>query len=169
MSNVQILWCLLFASSFHSSIAQTDQDNMSYDIHVKMYFCAWERYYSIARLNTNIQELHSFYFESHMSDVMHQFDDYEDCVEKLHSQDTIQVLSNNKKILVNVLVELSFGEERVDLYFLRTGDYLLDNIVYKRNSGLYFSLFKYFSNELIPEDILLKSKEAMVDIYWRNE
>jgi len=104
-----------------------------------------------------------------MSDVMHQFDDYEDCVEKLHSQDTIQVLSNNKKILVNVLVELSFGEERVDLYFLRTGDYLLDNIVYKRNSGLYFSLFKYFSNELIPEDILLKSKEAMVDIYWRNE
>ena len=131
---------------------------------VKIYMVRWNAKYSLIRTVENIKENNICFFESSAIDLTKMFRDYQDCVNKLKSQDTIK--KNN--ILSHICVELVFDKNIVSIFFSLSGDFYFENQWHKMNPGLYYYLFRYFSDEIIPPDTFSKAKLNTKGYYWRE-
>lgn len=145
----------LFLSSF---IKQNDP------ITVKMYLVEWNTKYTVIRTIKNIKETHLFYVESKETDLNDIFLNYDDCIKKLSSQDTLSGLSAG----TNAYVEICFKTKVAKLYFKDTGEYFYAGNWHKCNSALFYHLFRYFSNDLVNKAALDKAKSNVNDNLWHT-
>ena len=129
---------------------------------IKIYMVKWNSRYTIVRNIENIKNSYLYIFEMKDNELYNYFDDYTDGDNKLKSQDT----TNFKYNSCNILVEIYFKKKKLSLYFKNTGEYYFNGLWYKINSGLYYNLFSYFSEELIPPETLKKAKLKMNKNFW---
>jgi hypothetical protein len=73
-------------------------------------------------------------------------------------------LINKEKLFINSCVEINYSFMRkIIIYFDKRGNYYFEGFWYKPNYSLYYKLFKYFSNELVPQ------KTIMVAMHYPSE
>ena len=138
-----------------NSISVFDSDT-SRIRNVKYYFMEWQKRRRFAVGFNQIKDLHEFYSEISGDRLCGLYNDYDDCLTKLYSNDTI--LRN--KTFLNSLVEINFvNGKTIDIYFDIKGNYYYNQQWYKINNDLYYNLFRYFSDVIIPKNVLRKAKE----------
>lgn len=125
---------------------------------------SWNTKYRLARTTDNFKEYHLFYFKIDGTDLSNMFDDTDDFDKKLSSS---KILNEDNKRL-NAMVELKFKDKIIPIFFDNNGNYNYNGKWYVRHDGMYFLLFKYFSDELIPNSILNKSKDNFKSDFWEN-
>jgi len=153
---------------FSLNLLFSQKSNETYLTTIKIYASSWNSKYLIPRTIKNIKELHSYYFKSDANDLFPMFSDFEDCKEKLSKQ---KILPDSlHAIIINSLVEISFSKKKViRIYFDMRGNFYYQDKWHKRNNELYYLLFKYFSNEIIPQKTLEECKAKYIDDLWHSE
>lgn len=123
----------------------------------------WNTKYITITTIENISERCSYSFEIKDPDyfTFEKIDDYESFNLFIKSQSVI-IKDYKKNIYINSQVKFFFGENIVNMYFERYGDFYYQGNWYKRNDQLYVSLFNYFSNELIPDFVLSEAKKNII-------
>lgn len=139
---------------------------------IKIYAVSWQKAYRLARTINNIRQNYIYYFETEAVWLNKMFLNYEDCINQLASQSeviTSDTVSGKFK-RTNVLVELYYSDTKVvSLYFNDEGDFYFQDKWHTRNDELYYSLFRYFSDELIPASTLELSKKNHKDGLWHGQ
>jgi len=108
---------------------------------------------------------YQYYFETSGDILYKMFYDYNDCIDKLKTKTSIIYERETK--LLNSLVELQFSEQKViQIYFDIKGNYYFMGDWHKMNNELYYILFKYFSNEILPQKILGLSRKLSRGDFW---
>jgi len=134
---------------------------------IKIYLIDWNKKYKFAIGIENFKEYYQHYFKTDGTDFKTMFLDYADCVEKLNSKSNIA--HERKTKLLNSLVELHFNDGKVlEVFFDIKGNYYFQGEWHVMNNGLYYLLFKYFSNEIIPQQILDNAKSNFKDGFWHE-
>jgi len=154
---------ILILSAFFISFPSNQEKKISI---VKIYLVKWDSRYTLIRTISNIKETALFYFETKDVDLHEMFYDYKDCISKLKSQEKI---IESISATTNVCVEMYFGKKVVKLYFKNSGEYYFEDSWYKMNSALYYYLFLFFSNELIPHETLEIAKNNTQDYFWHTD
>lgn len=130
---------------------------------IKMYAVRWNGKTPYAKNVDGIKKLPKYYFATSGSSLNSFFVDYEDCVNKLSNDKTITTSQN----LLNVVVVLIFNNgNKVEIGFDTKGNYFFKEKWHSINYEFYYTLFKYFSNEIIPGKILYESKKKYKDCIW---
>lgn len=124
---------------------------------VKIYLESWKSRPRLPVDIYNIKENYSFYFETEYIYIRGVDLCYEEISVFLKENAKFE---NKKNDAANICVEFCFAaEENIFIYFDNFGNYYYNGFWYKMNNELYFALFCYFSNDLIPIQILQKAKE----------
>lgn len=132
---------------------------------VQVYAVSWDAKYNLARNPKNIKQYHIFYFKNgNTEDFNKMFLDYNDCNDKLSKQKVMSDSTANR--FVNMLVEISFGKKKVSVCFDRQGNFFYNNLWHVKSNELYYLLFKYFSNEIVPPKVLEEAKSNSKDDFW---
>ncbi len=151
--------CIGKAFAFSKNINEVDT--------LKIYLIKWNKRRGFAIGFRNFKEYYEYYFETNGSDLYKMFDDYEDCINKLTSSDTIPY---KKATLYNSLVEIQFKNGKiVEIYFDIKGHYFFQRKWYKMNNDLYYLLFKYFSNYVVPGNVLKKTEKNYKGGFWYDK
>ena len=159
MKKILILLSLVVLTSFK---VYEEYDSV---VKIKVYMVRWDAKYRIIRTTENIQQNYLYYFEKDGTSLSNMFDDYDDCLLKLQSQSRCQEECSKK---ASAFVEMVFEDNKVvRLYFKNTGEYYFDGKWYTMNEGLYYYLFRYFSNELIPKRTLSKAMLETSNDFWK--
>ena len=155
---------VLFLSICIFSFGQSDTNTVE---SIKIYAVSWNALYTMPRKIDNIKKTHIYYFETKDSDFEKMFLDYSDCINKLSSQKELALKDSIKKNRTNVLAELYFGNKKVvSIFFDNDGNYYFTDKWHVKNYGLYYLLFKYFSNEIIPQAVINDAKKNLKDDFW---
>lgn len=157
--NSKIILLFIFIASI--TVAQ---ENYGIDS-IKIYAIKWNGKYPYAKNLEGIKKLPKYYFATTGTQLNTFFNDYEDCVNKLGNEKNITISEN----LLNALVILVFYDKKeIELGFDTKGNYLFKGKWHKINYEFYYTLFKYFSNEVMPEKILKTSKNEYKDNLWND-
>ncbi len=134
---------------------------------IKIYAVSWNAKSKLAHTIYNIKKYHTYFFQTEEIELNNMFIDYNDCVSKLSSRESLFTSDTVKKVTTKVLAELHFGNKKViSLFFDQQGNYFYANKWHKINSELYYLLFKYFSNEIVPQTTLDEAKRNYQDDFW---
>lgn len=147
---------IIFSLGF-SSFAQCKLKNNEIK-KVKIYLVEWNINTKLPYTIKNFKKFYRYYFEINKCDFDDLFFDYAECIEMLSSQKSISsdTAASN---FVRDYVEIRFLKgKKVKLYFDIIGNYYFKNKWYSRNDSLYYALFKYFSDLLIPQKIISQAK-----------
>lgn len=164
---IRLLVFILFLSFYSFSQKKEQKDK-----EIKVYAVSWNTAYKLARTTENIQKTALYFFKSNETWVDVMFSDYEDCFQKLTKQKTIELPDNfsGSKVKTRVLVEIVFKPKKIiKVFFDNEGNFFFDNKWHVRNDEFYYLLFKYFSNEIVPEKILSTAKSNFKDELWDSE
>jgi hypothetical protein len=113
---------------------------------VKIYAVEWDIKSKFAFTIDNFKTRYSYYFEIPELNVDDLFMDYNECVELLSSQKTISSDSAASDY-IRQYVELRFYKRKtIKIYFDIRGNYYFKNKWHVRQDGLYYNLFRYFSD-----------------------
>lgn len=153
------LICILLIFLISDSFSQNQAIGVT---KIKIYMVKWYSHYHIVRNIENIKETYLYFFKMKDNELAYYFDSYTDCISKLKSQDTVSHKYNS----CNICVELFFKKKKLSVYFKNNGEYYFDGQWYKINSGFYYNLFSYFSEELIPPETLNKAKQNANINFW---
>ncbi|HET6243686.1 MAG: hypothetical protein H0V01_04745 [Bacteroidetes bacterium] len=136
---------------------------------IKIYTVEWNLKSKIAYTMDNFKGRYKYYFENNGLGLENMFVNYNDCIDKLNSQKIIPSDSASFTMIRNY-VELKFEKKKsVNLYFDYQGNYYFENKWHSRNEGLYYSLFKYFSNTLVSETLIEQAKKKNNDSLWHSD
>lgn len=139
-------------------------------INVKIYSVEWNLKTKFPYTINNFKDYYKYYFEIKNSNLETMFMDYSDCTAKLSSQKELiipdSIRGDKKKI--NALVELVFDKKIVQLFFDSKGNYYLQNKWHVKNEGLYYALFKYFSDTIIHQILIEEAMKNRIDDLWHN-
>jgi len=136
---------------------------------IKIYSVEWNLKSKIPYTIDNFKNYYKYYFETKENDLENMFLDYNDCVEKLASQKELILSDSIKTKKINALVELAFGKnKKVELFFDYKGNFYFRNKWHARNDGLYYILFKYFSNVIISQPSIEEAKQNVKDDLWHE-
>jgi len=128
----------------------------------------WNSKYGRIHNVQNFKKSYEYYFKTEETDLENMFLDYADCIKKITSQRVL--FKDSGKVIVYALVKIQFNKfKKVELYFNWNGDYCFKGVWYKRNSGLYFEIFKYFSDELFSQELLNECHKMSSDGFWHPE
>lgn len=145
----RIVSLLLFIVCFSSCIGQNPPSEIR---KVKMYFVTWSSHYKLPRSIENFKKYHIFSFETKSIDFETIFSDaldFEDFISKC------EVDTNNNTRLLNSMVELHFKKAKVvKLFFDIKGNFFYAGVWYEKNDDFYYLLFRYFSDNIVPESNL---------------
>ena len=131
---------------------------------VQMYLIEWNKKRRFAVGMRNFREHHEHYFKTDGLVFYRMFDDYQDCVNKLSSRDTVMY---DNGTLLNSLIELKFQDgNTVEIFFDIRGNYFFNDSWYKMHDDFYFILFRYFSNLIIPNGLLDEAKRNLNEGEW---
>ena len=159
MKTTRIKLLLIFIVITAFSFAQENE----YVDSIKIYAIRWNGKSPYAKNAEGIKKLPKFYFATSGASLNTFFIDYEDCINKLNSDKNITTSEN----LLNVVAVFVFNDKRkIEIAFDTKGNYLFKEKWHKINYEFYYTLFKYFSNEIIPKKILLDSKRKYKDCIW---
>jgi hypothetical protein len=112
------------------------------------------------------KEFHEYSFNIKDDDFDNMFPDYDECVKNLNSWDTLKT----KPSFLNSLVEITFENgEKLEVFFDMKGHYFFEGNWHKINNEFYYLLFKYFSNELIPNAVLNSAKNNSKGDFWYSD
>jgi hypothetical protein len=139
------------------------------DVEIRIYAVSWNTKYKLARTTENIKKTHLYYFKSKESWVNIMFDGYKDCIQKLSNRKEIERPENysGSKVKTRLYVEILFNPKKIiKIYFDNEGNYYFMNKWYVKNNGLYYLLFNYFSDEIIPETTLNSAKNNFKNEMW---
>ncbi|MBI2967016.1 MAG: hypothetical protein HYY40_04290 [Bacteroidetes bacterium] len=125
---------------------------------IKIYLISSSKKYQVARIVDNFKEFYIYKFETAREEIDFKFWDYKEFTANLQTQKKIS--NNDDGRMVIAFVELSFDNKVVELMFDHGGNYYFMGSWYERHDGLYYNLFKYFSDELINAEVLLKAKSG---------
>lgn len=155
----------IFSSSLFS------QKNNQEDKEIRVYAVSWNTSYKLAHTTDNIKQTSLYFFKTTEPWVNIMFDNYEDCVQKLNSRKVLDLPedASGTKVKTRVLVEILFDQKNViKVFFDNSGNYYFNNKWHIRNDEFYYAIFKYFSNEIIPETILLETKKNSKGGLWNS-
>ena len=119
----------------------------------------WDANFSQRRTPSNIVAKHEFRFVSKNLDMDRLFVDAEDVNKKLTDQPLYPdsaVYSHS----INALATFFFAGKHYDVYFDNSGNFLFNDTWHQPNWGMYYSLFRYFSNEIVSEKVLQVARSA---------
>lgn len=157
----------LFGVFFFLSFFTYSQSIIEIDS-VKIYLIDWNKKYKYAIGIENFKKYYQHSFQTDGTDFKTMFLDYTDCVNKLNSKSSIT--KERKTKLLNSLVEFQFSNDSiVSVFFDIKGNYYFNGEWHQMNNELYYLLFKYFSNEIIPLQILDSAKCNFKDVFWNKE
>jgi hypothetical protein len=164
----QIFIILLILGIHFSSYSQPDIDGVR---SIKMYSVEWKLMTKFPYTIDNFKKYYKYYFETKKHDLEVMFMDYNDCVGKLSSQKELilpdSISGETKKI--NALIELTFDKEKtVSLFFDSRGNYYFQNKWHVKNDGLYYLLFKYFSDVIIHQAVIEDAEKNYKDKLWHG-
>lgn len=162
----KLFFILFFNVIYQSSYTQINNDDVSIK-EVYIYLREWNATYVRAGTSRNFKDenIYSCFFKQKNCDFSLMFDDFIDCDKKLKSSEIIDSIGTYRGI--NSMVEMYFTNNKtITLCFDGLGNYLYFEKWYKCNYNLYYLLFKYFSNELIPIKTLKKAKNKFNGGYW---
>jgi len=162
----QKLYFLIFLGIFSfSSFAQKDSSSVIEKTII--YLRDWDARYKIPGTPANFknERIFEFQFAVNSGDLSGLFDNYSDFKTKLSSSDTIASFDFIREI--NALVEFVFSDGKVEeVSFDAEGNYANDGKWYKCNYSFYYSLFRFFSNDIVPNKTLNKAKRHAVIGFW---
>ncbi len=132
---------------------------------VEISFVKWDTKYVTITTIENISERSEFFFLIKNADyfTFEEFYDYEGFIAFIGSQCAV-IKEYKENIFINSYVKLYFGAKIIELYFERYGDFYFEGKWFKRNDNLYVNLFNYFSNELVPEFVLVEARKNMIKL-----
>ncbi len=121
---------------------------------VEIYTIKWNAKYKFARSINNFKEYHHYYMRIGASDFNIMFLNYDDFVLTMNKNDTI--CCGN---FLNSLVEFTFENKKtLSVFFDIKGNYYFQGKWHKINNSMYYLLFQYFSDIIIPQSILDNAK-----------
>lgn len=168
MIKTKLKLILIFLVSLSLRLASQDKNDLYADQLIKIYSASWNTKYLIPRGIKNIKELHSYFFQTDGSNLNLMFLDYEDCKTKLSEQKLLPDSLQAK--IINSLVEFYFDKEHyVSIYFDNRGNYYFNEKWHVKSNELYYLLFKYFSNEIVPQKTLEEAKLDYKDNFWHEQ
>lgn len=147
---MKLILIILFFANIFTFQAQIKKELKK----INIYLVEWDANYRTPRRIENIKKMSHYNFETNFIEFENLFSDFDDMHKYLLScpQDSL-----NYSVGVNALVEFCFKNKKtVQLYFVNNGSYYYNEKWYLLNEELYFKLFNYFSNVLIPEVTLKK-------------
>lgn len=130
---------------------------------VKIYAIKWNGKYPFARNPEGLKKFPKFYFETNGSRLNTFFIDYDDCIKKLQNEKN-QIKEGG--FLVSLVILVFSDKKQAEISFDSDGNYFTNGKWYKVNNELYYTLFKYFSNEIISEKTLKGCKEKYRGDFW---
>jgi len=140
------------------------QDTISL-VTIKIYLVDWQshptRPYSLENFNGSAR----YYFETGAEDFHKMFLDASEQNESLESYIEFKDASV-KHHSINAMVEFIYNHDTLIVFFDIDGNYYYKNKWHARHNEMYVLLFKYFSNELIPEKILKAAKKNYRGDFW---
>jgi len=114
----------------------------------------------------NFKEFSYFVFTTSDTGLETFFNDYDDCVESLSADWNLTVEHSR----INSLVELYFLDgQMLELFFDTKGNYFFQGKWYNMHDEFYYTLFQYFSDVLIPEDVLKKAEISFRGSFWYED
>lgn len=129
---------------------------------LKIYAIKWDAQYTFARNNEGLKQFPLYCFQSNGAELNTFFLNFDDCVSKLHSGDSIA-----KGGSLRALVSIVFSDGKtVDVSFDSDGNYFFQQKWYKVNSEFYYTIFKFFSNEIVSDKTLQKCKKKYRGPFW---
>ncbi|MGQ0828677.1 MAG: hypothetical protein ACT4ON_09805 [Bacteroidota bacterium] len=165
----QILTIIFFIQFIYSNnYAQSDsgEEEITY---IKIYSVEWNLKSKLAYTIDNFKDRYRYYFEYKENNLETMFIDYDDCIEKLSSQKIISSDSASED-MIRDYVELYFGKKKkIELFFDYKGNYYFQKKWHSRNDGFYYTLFKYFSNEMISKKLIEEAKKNFKDPLWHKD
>jgi hypothetical protein len=130
---------------------------------ISVYFLEWKKKRRFAIGFHQIVKYHEHYYKTSGLYFYMMFDDYYDCYKKLSSW---QKLEDGEESFLNSLVEFRFDTKVIRVYFDIEGHYYFNGQWYRPNYTMYYLLFRYFSDEIIPQTVLQKAKENSNGRFW---
>lgn len=122
-------------------------------ISTKSYLMEWEPKYVLYPSVGDIRQRAQYIFIDNDPDIKLFFSDSASCVEKLKSRE--EKKAKKRRNYSCLSVDLFFEDSSsISLFFNNNGDYYFDGKWYKMHPGLYYYLFRFFSNSLVPASIL---------------
>ena len=132
---------------------------------INIYFVKWDAIYKVDIDSGSILKKYKYFFSAKGYDFENMFFDYEDCLIKLNSSNTIQ----KEVCSVRSCVEFNYKDyPSFRIYFDNDGNYLFKGKWHAFVPNLYFYLFKYFSEELVPPDKLVIAKKKTLNDFWNK-
>ena len=93
------------------------------------------------------------------------YDDYYSAKKIISNNSIINDSLGQNRYLINSMVKFNFQEGTIVIYFDYKGNYFYDDCWYNIDYNLYYNLFKYFSDELIPKATIEEAKNKYENKY----
>lgn len=126
--------------------------------YIRLYLLEWNTKRKFAVSCDQMKEYYEHYFTIQPHVFNETFIDYSDCIIKLSSGQTEDHYQSH---LLNSLVEIKFyNAPIVSICFDIKGNYYFNGTWYEMKDDLYYILFEYFSDVIVPDNVLKKAREG---------
>lgn len=143
------------------------QQTLSEDIDsIEIYAIRWQPGRPYARSPKNFKDLSEFYFSTSEIYLNVFYTDYDEFFSNLDSR----LIARDSIHYLNSMVILTFvNKKKLVLYFDLNGNYFFNDKWHMVQPELYYVLFRYFSNIIIPSSTLDYCKKKYRGDFWYDD
>ena len=156
------LIALLLLGSFGLAAIAHKQSHVSDDTtspaRIEVSLAKWKAKYLVAKSIMDSADRFEYHFHTSGDNLQRIFSGREDCVEQLNEWpiDSLQSLRE-----VNAFVRVTFSDSTaISFHVDERGGYYFNGQWHLRNDAMYWAIFQFFSDELVPSAILQEAKDA---------
>ena len=125
---------------------------------IEVSLAKWKAKYLVAKSTLDSADRFEYHFHTSGDNLQRIFSSHEDCVEQLNAWPIDSVQSFRE---VNAFVRVTFSDSTaISFHVDERGGYYFNGRWHLRNDAMYWAIFQFFSDELVPSAILQEAKEA---------
>lgn len=127
-------------------------------VRIEVSLAKWKAKYVVAKSVLDSADRFEYHFHTSGDNFQRIFSSHKDCVEQLNEWPTDSVQSFRE---VNAFVRVVFSDSSaISFHVDERGGYYFNGRWHLRNDVMYWAIFQFFSDELVPSAILHEAKEA---------